>query len=1107
MLSASPEVSVTALLSVLHRASRAAVATMFLLSLPAGAAAQALYGSVTGTVTDNSGAAIPGVSITLTNEGTGLVLDTVTDSEGLYTVRNVLPGNYQLNAALQGFKTFTQTGIPLTAGNILRVNATLEIGNLTESITVTTEAALLKTDKADVSVELQPKEITDLPLNQFRNYQALMNLVPGATPGTYQNSQGSTPQRSLRTFVNGTNPNNNSTRIDGAASINIWLPHHAGMVASAETIDNVNIVTNSFDADTGMAGGAAIAVVTKSGTNNLRGSAFIFHNRDDWNANTYFNNANGLTKPPVTNSIYGGTVGGPIVKNRLFYFGSYERFKEERGIQETAQVPTARMRNGDFGEVLAAFPNFRLYDPLTGAANGTGRDVFPGAVIPASRLSSIAQKIQDTYPAPNTTADLNRNGIADDYVIQRAPTFDRHNYDAKVSFNRSPAHQIWGKISYLTADVQDRFQLGFDQVAPAPTTVTAPVVGHTWTLSPTLILDGSFGVTYNEQEGLAPDYGTNWGSDIWGIPGTNGGDIRQSGQPLINTGLTTLGNISTWNPYFYTTSVYSFTQALTKVAGRHELRMGYDLNHLEMNHWQPEIGSFGPRGGFTFGGNVTGASGYQPVSGFNSYAGFLLGLPSTYGKSVQAEEMTTREWQHGLYVRDRWQVNDKLTLNGGLRFEMYPTMTRADRGIERLDFATWNVLIGDRGGNPSDVGVRGKSVYVAPRFGAAYRVDDNTVVRAGYGITVNPLPWSRPLRGFYPATIAFSQAAAGFGYIGSLEQGIPSVAIPDLSSGSVLLPRGVDMRTPNPDHVDRALLHQWNLTLERRLPFDLVTSVAYVGTQTNGGYADINQNYAEPGGGEAGRRYFAQAGSASILDWGNWTTSKYHSLQMSVNRPFKNGLLLKGAYTWSKAMNMADEDGWTGMSWNIPSQFHRNYARGGYDRTHVLQMGFVYELPFMRESASPLAYVVKDWQVNGIFSAFSGTPFTIGGNNPQLLASGAGSITANQNGDVNVINSPSRDVKWIDTSIFSHPSGSEWGNSGRNAFRGPSLWNLDLSLFRNIPIGRYRVEFRAQASNVLNHTRYLLPDTSINSPTFMQFVAAGAYDAPRVVQLGLRFQF
>jgi hypothetical protein len=1070
--------------------------------LPASLAAQALYGSVTGTVTDDSGGAIPGVSITLTSDTTGLALDAVSDEQGAYTVRNVLPGTYTLRAALQGFKTFTQTAIPVTGGSILRVNAKLEIGDLSESITVTTEAALLKTDKADVSVELKPKEITDLPLNQYRNYQTLMNLVPGATPGTFQNSTGSTPQRSLRTFVNGTNPNNNSTRIDGAASINIWLPHHAGMVASAETIDTVNIVTNNFDADTGMAGGAAIAVVTKSGTNELKGSAFFFNNNESLNANTYFNNANGLSKPDMTQSIYGGTVGGPVLRNKLFYFGSWERFTERRGFQETFTVPTARMRNGDFGEVLAAYPSFRIYDPLTGAANGAGREAFPNAVIPANRISAIAQRINQVYPLPNASADLNRNNIADDYVIERQPLFDRDNLDFKATFNRSSAHQIWAKYSYLTADVQDRFQLGFTDPAPAPTVNHAPVVGHTWTLSPTLILDGNFGVTFNEQSGLSPDYGTNYGLD-WGIPGTNGSDIRQSGMPIISNGLSTLGNVSSWNPYFYTTSVYSFSQALTKVAGRHELRFGYDTNYLEMNHWQPEIGS-GPRGSFTFGGNTTGALGYQPVGGWNAYSGFMLGLASAYGKSVQAEEMTTREWQHGLYVRDRWQINDKLTFNGGLRFEMYPIMKRADRGIERLDFSTWEVLIGGRGGVPEDVDLNPRSVYIAPRLGLAYRINDMTVLRAGYGITYNPLPWSRPLRGFYPLTIAFSDSAAGFATIGSLEQGIPPIATPDLSTGRVTLPRGVDMRTPNPNNVDRADLHQWNLTLERRLPLDLVGSVAYVGTRTNNGYADINLNYAEPGTGNTGRQFFAQAANANILDWGSWTTSKYHSLQMSLNRPFRNGLMLKGAYTWSKAMNMADEDGWTGLSWNIPSQFHRNYARGGYDRTHILQMGFVYELPFAKDSTNPVAMVVKDWQVNGIFSAFSGTPFSIGGNNPSLLAPGAGSVLANQVGELRRVGDPGPDEKFYDPSAFAHPSGLQWGDTGRNAFRGPSVWNLDFSAFRNINIGRYRMELRAQATNVLNHSRWGNPDTSINSPTFMQIFSV---DAPRSIQLGLRFAF
>ena len=457
----------------LHRVLILALVACASLALPTIADAQALYGSITGTVTDNTGATIPGVTVTVTNEGTGLKLDTVTDAEGLYTVRNVLPGTYTLHAALQGFKTFAQTGIPLTAGNILRVNATLEIGALTESITVTTEAALLKTDKADVSVELQPKAITDMPLNQYRNYQALMNLVPGATPGAFQNSTGSTPQRSLRTFVNGTNPNNNSTRIDGAASINVWLPHHAGMVASAETIDNVNIVTNNFDADTGMAGGAAIAVVTKSGTNSLRGSAFIFQNRDEWNANTYFNNANKLTKPPVTASIYGGTVGGPIVKNRLFYFGSYERFNEERG-------PAGDLLGADRADAAG-----RLQRDSRGriptSASTTRRRVTPRATVARSLPVAVLPcqpDQQHRQEDPGHVSDAEHDGRP-----QRQPHRRRLRRAARTAvrpaqLRREGVVEPLERAPDLGQDlvprlrtVDDRFQLGFDQVAPAPTEV------------------------------------------------------------------------------------------------------------------------------------------------------------------------------------------------------------------------------------------------------------------------------------------------------------------------------------------------------------------------------------------------------------------------------------------------------------------------------------------------------------------------------------------------------------------------------------------------------------------------------------------------------------
>ena len=382
-----------------------------------------------------------GRNVSIRNEATGLELTAVTDESGTYTIRNITGGTYTLRATLHGFKEFVQTGIPVTAGGIVRINGRLEIGALSESVTVTTEAAVLKTDKADVSVDLKPADVVNLPLNQYRNYQYLMNLVPGATPPVFQNAQTDTPGRALSTNINGTNRNNNVTRIDGAASINVWLPHHAGYIAPVETIENVNISTNSFDAAQGMTGGAATAVQTKSGSNTLKGSAFYFRQQDEFNARRgYFD----PSKVDASTAILGGTVGGPIRRNKLFYFGSWERNSERQGLFSTYTVPTAKMRVGDFSEVLALNPAFRIYDPATGTSDGRNRTFFPGAVIPADRISDIAQEIQAVYPAPNNPGT--NNGLQNNLFLPRQPKADRDNYDGKVNWNRDSAASDLGQV-------------------------------------------------------------------------------------------------------------------------------------------------------------------------------------------------------------------------------------------------------------------------------------------------------------------------------------------------------------------------------------------------------------------------------------------------------------------------------------------------------------------------------------------------------------------------------------------------------------------------------------------------------------------------------------
>ena len=934
-----------------------------------------------------------------------------------------------------------------------------------------------------------------------------MNLVPGATPPALQNAQTDTPGRALTTNVNGTARNTNTTRIDGAASVNVWLPHHAGYIAPAETIENVNISTNSFDASQGMTGGAAMSVATKSGTNNVRGSAFFFRQQDEWSARPgYFD----PVKLDSATSILGGTIGGPIRRNRLFYFGSWERNVERRSRFDQFTVPTARMRQGDFGEVLAFDSRFRIYDPTTGnPTTGAGRTEFPGAVIPADRISDISKTIQALYPEPNNPGT--NNGLQNNLFVERFPEANRDNYDAKVNWNRTSAHQIWAKYSMMDASVQDLFYLPFDEAGGGDTKVYLGTIGQTWTLSPTLILDGNVGVNVMTHQSQGPDFGTNFGTDVFGIRGTNAEGVtgnsatnpdRHSGMPVFNTGLGVLGNNATWTPVWRDERSYTASVNLTKVAGRHEIRSGFDFVRLTLDHWQPEIGN--PRGDFSFGGGITGIPGYAGVGGWNTYATFLLGEVSSFGKSVQFEEMTARENQFGVYIADRWQVNEKLTVNLGLRYENYPLMSRADRGLEVLDLDTFNVRLGGLGGNPTDLGIRTSNTLFAPRVGVAYRIDDDTVVRAGYGRTFNPMPWARPIRDPYPLVIAYGAAGPnGFIPYGNLADGIPGAPSPDIASGNVVLPRGVNMRTPDPDNVQRGSIHSWNVFLERRLPLDLAVSAGYVATATRNGYGDVNLNYAESGG-NANRQLFAQAGNANILDWAARTRANYHSLQMALNRPFKNGLLLKGAYTFSKALNEVDDDGRAVVTWSQPSQYARNYARAGYDRPHMVQLGFVYELPWARESSGPLAQIVKNWQINGIGSWLSGTPFSVGGDNGLLQQQG-GFQSANVQGEPSGgFGEAGPNEPWYDPTLFSQP-GNAWGNSGRNAFRGPSNWNLDFSVFRAFPIGSRRLEIRAESANVFNHAQFGNPVTGITDPNFMRIRTLARN--PRTVQLGVRFQF
>ena len=306
--------------------------------------AQVLYGSLIGTVSDQSGAVVPKATVTISNAQTGQTRETTTDSEGRFSLQNVQPGTYEMKVGSAGFRTMARTNVAISINTVTRVPVELEVGQVADQVTVEGAAAALQTDKTDVHVELGETQVRNLPLPRYRNYQSLINLVPGATPGRYQNSPGSTPGRSLTTNVNGVNRNNNVTKLDGAVTVHIWLPHHTAYVAPADTIETVNISTNNFDAEQGMAGGAAITVITKSGTNELHGSAFLMHDNSRFGAKNFFFRDPKTPKSLVT--VPGFTVGGPILKNKLFFFGGWEGLRERVNRSRLFTVPTADQRAG-----------------------------------------------------------------------------------------------------------------------------------------------------------------------------------------------------------------------------------------------------------------------------------------------------------------------------------------------------------------------------------------------------------------------------------------------------------------------------------------------------------------------------------------------------------------------------------------------------------------------------------------------------------------------------------------------------------------------------------------------------------------------------------------
>jgi hypothetical protein len=1056
-----------------------------------GATAQVLYGSIVGNVTDSTGGGVPGATVTIEQTETKLKRDLVTDAAGAYHFTAVPSGTYTVTVTMNGFRTYDRQGVQVTLNSTARVDAKLEVGQLTETVSVSAEAALLQTDRAEVRAEINARELTELPVPIGRNYQQLFKTLPGFTPPADAHSIPSNPSRALVFNVNGASRSSNNTRIDGVSTTNIWLPHVAAYVPALESLETVNVVTNSFDAEQGLAGGSAINVQIRSGTNNLRGSAFEYYTNEAMRELNYFAPP-GTPKGDWAYHQYGATLGGPFVRNKLFYFGSYEGTRDKQNATRTVSVPTEALRRGDLS--ASATP---IYDPATGSATGVGRTPFAGNIIPTERIDPIALKLIGLMPLPNLPGETNN------YFIAAPFEFNRWTLDTKVNWNATSKLNIFGRYSHLDFWTFNETVYG-DVLQGSPIAGGNPGTGQgytanfsaggTYTFSPTLVADAHFGYVRMYTDVAHSDIGQNKGRDLLGIPGLNGPRSFEGGMPVFsfNT-FHSIGITELYMPYERNDDQYQTVVNVTWSKASHNVRFGTDIYFQALNHTQPELSggdNFGARGGFRFGGGPTQISGGPSGNLYNAWGAFLLGLPDQLGRlNLAVAPYTTRMRSYSFYVRDQWQVSNRLTLAYGTRYEYFPVPRRSDRGLERYNPATNMMEIGGVGSVPMDLGLKVEKGLFAPRVGLTFRPSSTMVVRAGFGITNDPYSLARPMRTNHPILLNLVVPAPNqFSWAGRMADGVPPIPDPDLGNGIIPIPGNVTAFTL-PDEFNRGYIRSFNAAVQKELKWGFVAEAAYVGTRQIDQLGNLEQNWAPIGGGQAGRQLNVRYGrTATTLMVTNIGDSQYDALQARLDRRFNNGFQIGVGYTLSKSTGIAGApDSDNSPRIQIPEFYHLNNALSPFDRTHNLQITNLTELPFGRgrrwlNGGGALAAIVGGWQINNILSFTSGTPFDVTASGTSLNAPGSAQRADQVKDEVEIFGGTGRGVSYFDPMAFRPVTEARFGTAPWGAVRGPGYANWDLGIFRQIDLPRdTNVQIRFEAFNALNTAHFNNPGGNVSN--------------------------
>jgi hypothetical protein len=1094
------------------------------------ASAQVLFGSVVGNVTDRSGAAVPGAAVKITEMQTNDARTGVTNETGAYVISTVPAGTYQVEITKPGFRGFVTSDILVNQNNVVRVDAQLEVGTQTEKIEVTAEAAVLQTDRADIHSEVASQALESLP-QPTRTYEGLLEAVPGMVIATGQLSGGTNnPSKSMQFSFNGTGTQSAEIRIEGISVNNPWQYYNSSYVPSIEAVQNVNVATNANDAEQSLSGGASVNVILKSGTNETHGAVYAYNINSKFEANNFFATP-GTTPPPLNDNNDGANVGGHIIKNKLFYFGSYEGDFSHSATSGVASFPNPTELSGNFST-----SGTTIYDPTTGAANGTGKTPFPGDAIPASRVNPIISKIIPLIPPTNLAGSVN------DVYLNLPAVYNLHKVDTKADY--IPTDKLRTSFRYGTQPYYATFAPMYGPIlggSGGPGSdpcgacnylqhgATYTISGSaTYVVSPTFVIDTTFGTVHPHQLLYPTEANVAYGSQVLGIPGTNTGPLPWAGG-VPNFAVSSYATMGYSYPALdYIQPSYEYNANAAKTKGSHTIRFGVDVFKHAMNHIEISPTAF------TFSGGATALNGGPSPNQYNSVADFLLGLHSSEANYTQVAQpyLTLRTWDFALYARDQWQVNRKVTLNYGLRWEYYPVPMQANKGINLYNPQTDIIQECGVGGISSTCGIQVSKRLFSPSLGIAYRAFKSFVIRAGFAIS--PLQDSMARAGMksFPQEVgAIFNGPNSYTAVGSISNGVPIVSVPAAVNGEILVPAGTGSLFTDPKNYIRGYVESYNVTLQKEFAGGWTVQAGWVGTHALHEYSGVNINYGLLGGGTASQPLDQFGITASTTEVLPWNSDVYEGMQSMIRKRFARGFTTQFSYTFSKDITFqpgaAAGAGLTSQTILVPQYVFYDKNLSSLDRTSTLVWSSTYQLPFGRGKpmlqTGVLSQIVGGWTLNGMFTHYSGVPFTVTSSSTSCNCPG-NSQTANQ-----ILTNVAQVGNGVGGNAYFNPlayapvTNIAFGTSGFDQLRGPGPTNLDMNIFRDFRITeRFKLQVRAESFNISNTPHFsapganasnlqLNPDGSIkNLNGFSQITNTtplGRLIDPRYFRFGVRFSF